>query len=139
MLPNAFIDKVDEPTNDEVAEVLGPAKALWDRLLNDLARECNLVTQEWNSSSRKSGWALRLKRQKRNILYLSPCRGSFRVAFALGDKAINAARQSGLSQAVMRIIDEAKRYPEGTAVRIDVKADRDIAAVKKLTLIKLDN
>jgi hypothetical protein len=139
MLPNAFIDKPGEPTDLDVAEVLGPAKAHWDRLLADLAQECDLVVQEWNSSSRKAGWALRLKRQKRNILYLSPCRGSFRVSFALGDKAIQAARQSGLPQPVIRIIDEAKRYPEGTAVRIDVKGAKDISAVKKLTRIKLEN
>ena len=139
MLPNAFIDKAEEPTDADVAEALGPAKTLWDRLLADLAEECNLVVQEWNSSSRKAGWALRLKRQKRNIVYLSPCRGSFRVSFALGDKAVQAARQSGLPQTVIRIIDEAKQYPEGTAVRIDVKGAKDIAAVKKLTTIKLEN
>jgi hypothetical protein len=139
MSPNAFIDRVEEPTDADLAEALGPAKALWDRLLADLAQECNLVVQEWNSSSRKSGWALRLKLQKRNIVYLSPCRGSFRVSFALGDKAVKAARESGLSQPVMKIIDEAKRYPEGTAVRIDVKTAKDIAAIKKLTTIKLEN
>ena len=139
MLPNAFIDQVEQPTDAELAKALGKAKTLWDQLLADLAHECNLVTQEWNSYSPKAGWSLRLKRQKRNILYLAPCRGSFRVAFALGDKAVKAARQSGLPQPVIQIIDEAKRYAEGTAVRIDVKGPEDIEVVKKLTVAKLEN
>ena len=139
MLPNAFIDKPDAPTDVDVAAALGPAKALWDQLLAELAQECNVAVQEWNSYSRKAGWSLRLKHKKRNILYLGPCRGSFRVAFVLGDKAVEAARQCGLSQTVIRLIDEAKRYPEGTAVRFDVQGAKDIAAVKKLTTGKLQN
>ena len=94
MAPNAFIGKTGQPTEQELAAELGPSKALWDRLLTELAEEFNLVTQEWNSYSPKAGWSLRLKRLKRNILYLGPCHGSFRVMLILGDKAIAAARQS---------------------------------------------
>src|SRR5450432_2962712 len=137
MLPNAFIDKVEEPTDADVAEALGPAKVRWDRLLDEMTQDCSLLVQEWNSYSRKAGWALRLKLKKRNILYLGPCRGSFRASLVLGEKALEAARQSGLSPALIKLLDESKRYPEGTAVRIDVNAVKDIATVKKLTTIKL--
>jgi hypothetical protein len=82
---------------------------------------------------------LRLKRKDRAIVYLSPCQDCFRASFALGDKAVKAARQSGLPAPVITIIDEAKRYAEGTGVRLDVKTAKDAAAVKKLAKIKLDN
>ncbi len=139
MLPNAFIGKPEKPTDAELAAVLGPSKALWDRLLADLADEHGIAVQEWNSYSSKAGWSLRLKRQKRTILYLTPCQGSFRAAFALGDKAVEAARGSGLPRRVIRVIDEAKRYAEGTGVRIDVGGPRDIAIVEKLAAVKLEN
>jgi len=61
------------------------------------------------------------------------------VWFALGDKAVQAACQSRLPQQVIMIINEAKRYAEGTAVRIDVKKPKDVDIVKRLTAIKLDN
>ena len=139
MLPNAFIGKNEKPTEEELAAELGRSKPLWDRLLAELAEEFNLLTQEWNSYSPKAGWSLRLKRQKRNILYLGPCHGSFRVAFILGDKAVRAARQGKLSQRVMKLIDRGERYPEGTGIRFDVKGPADIAAVRKLTAVKLEN
>lgn len=139
MLPNAFINQTEKPTDDELSAALGPTRALWDQLLAELEGELDVAIQEWNSYSPKAGWSLRLKREKRTILYLSPCRGSFRAAFALGDKAVEAARRSKLPKRALRIIDEAKRYPEGTGVRIDVKRPPDIALVKKLAVLKLEN
>jgi len=72
-------------------------------------------------------------------LYLAPCKSCFYVAFILGDKAVQAARQTKISKRVIKIIDEAKRYAEGTGVRLDVKKPKDIDIVKKLTAIKLNN
>ena len=137
MLPNAFTGKPHPPTDAELAGALGPAKALWDRLLADLADEHKLTVQEWNSYSPKAGWSLRLKSKGRNIVYLGPCQGAFRTAFVLGDKAVAAARQSDLASGVIKIINEAKRYAEGTAVRIEIKQAKDIKTVIKLAGIKL--
>lgn len=137
MLPNAFIGKSHPPTGAELADVLGPAKVLWDELLASLAAEYKLTIQEWNSYSLKAGWSLRLKNNGRNILYLSPCQGAFRAAFALGDKAVAAARQSNLPPSVIKIINEAKRYAEGTAVRLEIKKTKDVESVFKLAGIKL--
>ena len=137
MLPNAFIGKSHPPTDVELAGALGPAKALWDRLLAGLAGEHKLTVQEWNSYSPKAGWSLRLKSKGRNIVYLGPCRGAFRTAFVLGDKAVAAARRSDLPQSMIKIIGEAKRYPEGTAVRIEIMKAKDIETVTKLAGIKL--
>ena len=140
MLPNAFIGKLDAPTDDDLAAQLGrSAKKLWDQLLAGLAAQHNLVVQEWNSYSPKAGWSLRLKQNQRNILYLSPCRGGFRASFALGDKAVQAAQRSGLPPRVVQLIAAAKRYTEGTPVRIDVDGPADIAIVMTLAAIKLAN
>jgi len=94
---------------------------------------------EWKSSGAKYGWSLRLKVKKRNIVYLSPCDGCFRVAFILGDRAVTAARKSDLAKSTQKIIDEAPRYPEGTGVRLMVKAAKDLASIKKLAMIKMAN
>lgn len=139
MLPNAFIGKAKPPSEDELALELGSRKKLWDELAAILEEELGLEIHEWNSYSPKAGWSLRGKLKKRNIVYLSPHRGCFTASFALGDKALQAARAQGLPAATLRILKEAKKYAEGTAVRITVKTPVDIEAVKKLAMAKLEN
>jgi hypothetical protein len=139
VLPNAFIGKLQKPTEDDLTAELGSTKALWDHLLADLVAEFHTDAQEWNSYSIKAGWSLRVKQKKRAILYMSPCRGCFQVSFALGDKAMQSARQSKLPAKVLKLINEAKRYPEGSAVRIEVGSPGDVAIVKKLASFKLAN
>ena len=46
MAKNAFIGKENEPTDAELTDALGPAKAVWDRLLTDLAGEYGLDIRE---------------------------------------------------------------------------------------------
>jgi hypothetical protein len=139
MLPNAFVNKPEKPTNDELADALGPAKECWDQLIADLAESCEAGIQEWKSYSPKYGWSLRLKHKKRTIVYLAPHQGCFGVMFILGDRAVAAARQSKLPRSMQKIIDKAPRYPEGTGIRLQVKKSKDIAIVKKLAAIKREN
>jgi hypothetical protein len=135
---NAFIGKVKAPSNAELDKALGPAKKIWSQLLAGLAAQ-GIDVQEWGSSSKKLGWSLRVKRKERVIVYLAPGEGCFVASFALGSKTIQAARQSGLPQSVIKTMDEARRYAEGTAVRLNVKTAKDAAAVRKLAKAKLEN
>jgi hypothetical protein len=135
---NAFIGQAKEPTDRELAAVLGAAKTLWDELAAELTGEHKL-NREWSSYSIKAGWSLRLKREARNIVYLSPSRSGFMASVALGEKAIQAARANKFSKHVLKIIGEAKKYAEGTAVRIVVSGSEDVAVVKELAKIKLEN
>lgn len=136
---NAFIGKTSRPSDSDLERALGRAKPLWDRLIADLASEHEVAIQEWKSYSAKAGWSLRLMRGQRTIVWLAPCDGFFQVVFIFGDRALMAARQSRLSARVLRALDEAPRYPEGTAVRLKIRAAKDIPLVKTLAAIKLQN
>jgi hypothetical protein len=137
MSDNAFIGLADPPTPEQVAEALGKHRALWDELLGSLSGEFGLETSNWHSYSKKYGWSLRVRRKERNIVYLAPVEQGFLAAFMLGDKAVAAARASKLSKSALAILDEARRYVEGTLVRIPVKKASDLAAVRKLVAAKL--
>ena len=139
LVPNAFIGNKEHPTDAELAQALGPAKTAWETLVAELACELNVAVQEWKCYSPKAGWSLRLKRGSRTIVWLTPCRGCFRVAFALGEKAVSAAREADLPARVIRLIDEAEKYPEGTGVRLVVKGPKDVPVLKRLAAIKLAN
>ena len=136
--PNAFIGKAEMPTEADLAAALGrSAKSAWEKLLASLAAHHPLLDREWHSYSIKAGWSLRLKLKKRNILYLLPAERSFAVAFTLGDKAVQAAREAGLPSHILKLIDEAKRYAEGTGFRLPITGPDDIPVVLKLAAIKL--
>lgn len=136
---NAFIGITAQPTEEEVAAVLDKSAAFWTEFLHWMADEQGVGELEWKSLSPKYGWSLRLKRKKRTIVYLGPCKGCFRVSFVLGDRAVEAARTCGLPKPVLKALGEARRYAEGTGVRMIIKESKDLAAVRKLALVKLVN
>jgi hypothetical protein len=139
MCHNAFINKLTEPTDADLAAALGPAKAVWDQLLTDLAQETGANIHEWKCYSPKRGWSLRVKCKARTIVWLAPSEDCFNVSFILGKQAMQAARQTKLSRRVVKVMDEAPKYPEGTGIRLGVKTAKDAEPVKRLAAIKLAN
>ena len=136
---NAFLGKTTRPSDSDIEKALGRAKPLWDELVAELASEHDVTTREWKTYSAKSGWSLRLKRGKRTIVWLVPYAGCFQVAFIFGEKALTAIRQSAVPARVLRMLDDAPKYPEGTGLRFQIKAAKDMAVVKKLAAIKLQH
>ena len=134
---NAFLGKTVEPTDQNLATALGPAKEAWDKLLADLAQEHGVSVLEWKCYSPKTGWSLRVMRKKRTIVWLSPALDSFTVLFILGDKAVQAARQAKLPKRIITVIDDAPKYPEGTGVRLQVKTAGCLEILMKLAAIKV--
>lgn len=139
MATSAFNDKSSPPRADQLATTLGRASRLWDALVATLVSEYAPLSQTWKFGGQQWGWTLQLKQRKRTVLYLTPCRGHFIAGFALGEAAVKAARRSGLPASVLTAIDEAKKYAEGRAVRLDVRRKNDVAVVEKLAAAKMAN
>ncbi len=136
--PNAFIGKKTPPTSKDVVSKLGPSAPAWKELIHWLGDQ-GIACSEWKSISPKYGWSLRPALKARTILYLGPCDGCFRASFVLGDKAVAAARASDLPKSVLKEIAEARRYAEGTGVRLMIHKPEDVPAIRKLVEIKLKN
>lgn len=137
---NAFVGKHAQPTETEVAAALGSAAPLWKEIIDEVTADAGKVTREWKGIYvDKYGWSLRLKQKGRNIVFMSPCRDCFRVAFTLSDKAVTAAREAHLPKAVAQALAIAPKYPEGTGLRLTVNRAADLSAVRKIARIKLAN
>lgn len=138
--PNAFLGHPDQPTNAEVMASLGAAAPLWSKLIQQVSADAGRVTPEWQGIYfNKYGWSLRLRQKGRNLVYLAPCDGCFRVAFTLSDKAVKAAQVARLPQKVAEALAAAPRYPEGTGLRLTVRKASDLPAIRKIAQIKLAN
>ena len=135
---NAFIGRTEQPSPEEISAALGPTASLWNEFVEWMAATLGAGTQEWKGVCvKKYGWSLTLKVKKRTIVYLGPCIGCFRVAFALGDKAVAAAKQTKLPKKILQALAEAPHYPEGTGLRLVVNKAADLNAIRTLAEIKL--
>lgn len=138
--PNAFLGRLKPPTEAEVAAALGPSADAWNEFIAWMAEEEGVTTKEWKGVIvKKYGWSLRLLHKTRNIVYLSPCEGCFRVGFTLGKKAMNAVREMKFPEAVAEVISTAPKYPEGTGIRLLVRNSSDLPSIRKLAHIKIAN
>ncbi len=136
MALSAFEDKANPPDEQALRAVLGKTCPLWNKLKEAVSTAHAPVAEEWGFASKSTGWGLRLKKKDRVILYMTPCRGFFLASFALGEKAVRAAHEGKLPDAILKVIDAAPKYAEGRGVRIEVRTGKDVAAVEKLVAIK---
>ena len=135
---NAFIGKATAPTHAEVAEVLGSKVKLWDELIAWMSGKEGVSDQEWKGVVvKKYGWSLRLKKKGRNVIYLSPGRDCFMASFVLNDAALGRAKETHLPKSVRDALESAPRYPEGNGLRLLVKRERDVSAIRKIAEIKI--
>lgn len=107
---------------------------LWDTLLARLESECGAGTRQWHQYSKKAPASLKVKRGDRTIVYLLPGAGeAFTASFALGAKALALAREAGCGE----YLEGARKYAEGTAVRVTVHGIAELEAVLKLARAKI--
>lgn len=59
------------------------------------------------------------------------------AGFALGEKVVAAARQGGLSPDVLTLIDSARKYAEGRAVRPETHTTDDVKHVLAIAAVKM--
>ncbi|MHC4461421.1 MAG: DUF3788 domain-containing protein [Planctomycetota bacterium] len=139
MAVSVFDDKARQPTGRMLAKALGKSNSLWQEIKKNLKADYGELTEEWKFYGRKSGWILKTLRKKRNLFFLIPCEGSFRVSFVFGDKAVAAAEASDLAQELVTTLKNARKYPEGRDLQIDVKRSTDIKHIRKLVKMKVNN
>jgi hypothetical protein len=139
MTLSAFSDKSKMPSDDDLESTLGKTYVFWNELKRILASKFAPLSTEWGFSSNKTGWGLRLRQEERTVLYMTPCKGYFLASFALGEKAVKAARESDLPLSVLETIDSARKYAEGRGVRLEVRSAQDVHNVQKLAIIKMAN
>jgi len=137
MALSAFDDKTRSPEEEEVSAVLGKTYRLWNELKDRIAARFAPLAIEWGYASKSTGWGLRLKQEKRTVLYMTPCQGYFLASFALGEKAVKLAHDSDLPDSVLTVIDNARKYAEGRGVRLEVRKVQDVRAIEKLAMVKM--
>ena len=139
MTEPVFPDKSKMPDDNALANVLGKKWALYERMYQFLEDDFGNIHKEWKFYMKKTGWSLKILQKKRNIFFLGPQKGFFRVTFIFGKKAQAVVENSDLPDNIKKTLRDARQYMEGKGLQIEVKLVKDLNIVKKLIRIKLEN
>lgn len=85
----------------------------------------------------KVGWHIRIRNNKRVIIYCIPAEEQFAILFVLGERAMQEALTSNLSAPTRQLLQAAGSHSEGYRFYMEVKDESNIKDIKKLIAIKL--
>lgn len=136
MALSAFSDRAHPPTDADLRLVLGRSHTAWSRLIALVDESLAPISRDWGYTSAGTGWGLRIRHKGRVLLYMTPSHGHFLASFALGEKAVEAARDHKLSASVLAVIEKAPKYAEGRGVRFEVRSIREVRSLVTLAQIK---
>ena len=139
MAVSVFEDKATMPDDKMLAKALGKSNRLWKNIKKHLSGAYGELIEEWKFYGQKCGWILKTLRKKRNLFFFIPLKGSFRVSFVFGDKAVAAVQKSDLPKELVTRLKNARKYAEGRGLQIDVESSTDVEHIKKLVEIKVNN
>ena len=136
-MPALFNDKQLQPTEEMLAGALGETKALLDSIGEFIETEFGEFHPEWKFYGSKLGWSLKLFNKKRNVLFVGPETGYFRVAFAIGEKAFQEIMRSELPDSIKNQLSTTTVYAEGRPLRLEITSKEDAEPLFQLIKIKL--
>jgi len=139
MSGSIFKDKTIKPDARAMAKELGKTAGYWEKLRTGLENDFGELNEDWKFYGQKSGWVLKLLQKKRNIFFMTPQKGFFRISFVFGDRAVSEVEKSDISESIKESLRIARKYAEGRGLQIEVKTENDVDIVKKLVQIKVNN
>lgn len=137
METSVFIDRSKKPDIRQFNRAIGESKPFWTAIKAHIEKKHGEVLEVWKYFGPKVGWVLKAQIKKRNLFFLTPLKGYFRITFVFGNKAAAAVEKSNVSAALKEELREARKYVEGRALQIEVKRQKDTAGVRKLVDIKI--
>lgn len=132
-----FNAKDNKPDERSFQAALGKSIALWKRIRLHINDKYGRTAEEWKYYGPSSGWTLKVLLKKRNLFFLKPHKGYFKIAFVFGEKAVAAIEKSSLPSSIKTDLAKARKYVEGRGLRLDVKREKDLNDVIKLIGVKI--
>ena len=135
---SVFADGSVRPDEAAFRAALGSSWPRWERLRASIRESAGPVVEEWKHYGARSGWTLKVLRGRRNLLFLTPLRGRFRLGFVFGDRAVDAAGECGLPAALVEELRSARKYAEGRGLRLVVDSAAAARSAAILVALKVE-
>lgn len=134
-MASIFLDKEPEPTQEQVLQVLGGKRALWEQITAFMEEQYQLAG-EWKYFGKNSGWDMWFRKAGRTLVQLTPQSGKFTALVVLGGAEQAKANELKLGKHVRKIYDAARPLHDGRWLFIPVTTARDVKDIFQLVQIK---
>lgn len=135
MYSSIFSDQAKKPGHKLFRDALDDTYDHWSDIKDYVFQNRPGATELWHYY--KVGWHIRIKDNKRVIIYCIPCDHFFAVLLVLGERGVKEALESSISAGTKEIIGHAATHTEGRSFYLEVKDGCKIKDIKKLLAIKL--
>jgi hypothetical protein len=132
-----FSDKNKQPDDDLLKQKLGEVYPYWLEIKKIAEEICGDTSEEWKFYGKNYGWQLKTYFKKRNLFFLIPYQGKFKIVFIFGDKAVKEIEKSNISNDIKKDLRNAKKYMEGRGIAINVESPQYLLDIKRLMDIKI--
>ncbi len=139
MSVSVFDSKMVVPDNKMLVYELGESIQYLNLIQSEIQNKFGDLTPEWKHYGAKSGWILKLFSKKRNVLFVIPLQGFFKVAFTFGDKAANNILEGNFPDSKKEELVAAKKFAEGRTIQLEVKTAGQCEYILEIIHIKMKN
>jgi hypothetical protein len=131
-----FTNQTKKPNHKLFWEVLGEeAFEHWTGIRDYVCRNSPGAEEVWYFF--KVGWHIRIKSNKRVVIYCIPAENYFVVLLVLSERAMREALACNLTDPTRQVLENANSHSEGYSFYIAVKDEETVKDIKKLVAIKL--
>jgi hypothetical protein len=130
-----FLDKTNQPSEEEIRHALGPAFPCWEKLIRFI-EENYQMPGEMNYGGSKYGWNLWYRKSGKSLVSLYPQQGHFIAQVVLGKDQVEKAMVLSLGEKVGKMLRETPQFHDGKWLFIPVDTDRDVEDIQQLFLLK---
>lgn len=123
------------PDTTVLSRMLGPAKAVWDTLMEMLQEIDPQIAAEWRYYNDGKSWLCKVMQRKTTICWVAVWDKCFSVAAYLNTKAEPLVRASSLPRAVKDSFLQSDKKLR--AITIEVRKRPDLEAVRELIGLKM--
>lgn len=130
-----FTDKEQQPTMEEVFAAVGPKRPLWENLTRFIAENYR-IEGDFTFYGKNYGWAIRFRKGGKALLSIYPGKESFTVQIVIGLTQAEKAFRLSLGKNVRKVLEDARKFPEGRWLFINVETEQDVDDVQQLLMAK---
>ncbi|MBI4674158.1 MAG: DUF3788 domain-containing protein [Chloroflexi bacterium] len=134
-MASAFLDKEPQPTPEQILQVLGAKRMLWEQIAAFMGAQYDLPG-EFKYFGKNSGWDVWFRKAGRTLVQLTPQSGKFTALVVLGGAEAARANELSLGKKVRKIFDAARPLHDGRWLFIPVTTARDVKDILHLVQIK---